>query len=152
MISNRIYALRIGIVLVDGCESAYRYNSRQQFLESAMQIKGACQELVSPENRAKYRAHVQVSFGMYLDAYWNPKDSPSYLDGLGGPRVQRLRVNTSVALAAADEYVWVYGERFRWWPTPNQGVRPETWAEAIPGCEQALRYARDHRPLPDPPL
>ena len=131
------------VVLVDGCESAYRYNSRQQFLESAMQIKGACQELVSPENRAKYRAQVQVSFGMYLDAYWNPKESPWYIDGLGGPRVERLRANTSAALAAADEYVWVYGERFRWWPTPNQGVRPETWPEAIPGCEQALRYARD---------
>ena len=131
------------VVLVDGCESAYRYNSRQQFLESALDIKGACQELVSPENRAKYRAQVQVSFGMYLDAYWNPKESPWYIDGLGGPRVERLRANTSAALAAADEYVWVYGERFRWWPTPNQSVRPETWPEAIPGSEQALRYARD---------
>ncbi len=131
------------IVLVDGCESAYLYNSRQQFLESALQIKGACQELVSAENRAKYRAQVQVSFGMYLDAYWNPKDSPWYIGGLGGPRVERLRANTSAALAAADQYVWVYGERFRWWPTPNRGVRPESWSAAIPGCEQALLYARD---------
>ena len=131
------------VVLVDGCESAYRHNSRQQFLESAVQIKQACQELVSPENRAKYRAQVQVSFGIYLDAYWNPKDSPWYIDGLGGPRVGRLRANTSAALAVADEYVWVYGERFRWWPTPNRSVRPETWSEALPGSEQALRYARD---------
>jgi len=131
------------VTLVDGCESAYLYNSRWQFLESAMEIKGSCQELVSPENRAKYRAQVQVSFGMYLDAYWNPKDSPYYIDGLGGPRVERLRANTSAALAAADEYVWVYGERFRWWPTPSQSVRPETWPEALPGSEQALRYARD---------
>jgi hypothetical protein len=131
------------VVLVDGCESAYRYNSRQQFLESALQIKGACQELVSPENRAKYRAQVQVSFGMYLDAYWNPKESPWYIDGLGGPRVERLRANTSAALATADKYVWVYGERFRWWPTPNRGVRPQSWSEAMPGSEQALRYARD---------
>ena len=80
---------------------------------------------------------------MYLDAYWNPKGSPWYIDGLGGPRIERLRANTSAALAAADEYVWVYGERFRWWPTPNQSVRPEKWSEAIPGSEQALRYARD---------
>ena len=131
------------VTLVDGCESAYRYNSQQQFLESAIQIKGACQELVSPENRAKYRAQVQVSFGLYLDAYWNPKSSPWYIDGLGGPRVERLRANTVAALAAADEYVWVYGEQFRWWPTSNQGVRPDTWPEAIPGCERALRYAHD---------
>jgi hypothetical protein len=143
MIDGWLDAAPPTVVLVDGCESAYRYNSRQQFLESALQIKGACQELVSPENRAKYRAQVQVSFGMYLDAYWNPKESPWYIDGLGVPRVERLRANTSAALATADEYVWVYGERFRWWPTPNQGVRPESWSAAIPGSEQALRYARD---------
>ena len=23
------------------------------------------------------------------------------------------------ALRVADEYVWVYGEKFRWWPTPK---------------------------------
>jgi hypothetical protein len=131
------------VTLVDGCESAYLYNSREQFLESATQIKGTCQELVSRENRPKYRAQVQVSYGIYLDAYWNLKDSPWYIDGLGGPRVERLRANTSAALSAADEYVWVYGERFRWWPTPNKGVQQKSWPEALPGSEQALRYARD---------
>lgn len=134
------------VQFVDGCESAYRYNSVAEYLEAAVAIKGACQELVSPENRAKYRAQVQVSFGMYLDAYWNPKDSQWgawYIDGLGRPRVERLRANTATALRVADEYVWVYGEKFRWWPTPNRGVRPETWPEALPGCEDALRWARD---------
>ena len=132
-----------GVVLVDGCESAYLYNSRQQFLEAALLMKGACQELVSPENRAKYRAQVQASFGLYLDAYWTPKGSPWYIDGRGGSRVERLRINTVDALAAADEYVWVYGEQFRWWPTANGRVQPKTWPDALPGCERALRYARD---------
>lgn len=128
--------------LVDGCESAYLYNNRQQYLEASVLIKGACQELVSAENRAKYRAQVQVSFGLYLDAYWNPKDSEWgrwYVDGQGGRRVDRLRANVQTALRVADEYVWVYGEKFRWWPTPNQRVRPQTWPEALPGCDQALR-------------
>jgi len=134
------------VTFVDGCESAYRYNSPQQYLEAAVAIKGACQELVSPENRAKYRAQVQVSFGVYLDAYWNPKDSEWgrwYIDGQGGPRVERLRANVEIALRAADEYVWIYGEKFRWWPTPNGRVNQETWPEALPGCEAALRFARD---------
>jgi hypothetical protein len=143
MIDGWLDAAPATVTLVDGCESAYLYNSRQQFLESALAIKGACQELVSPENRAKYRAQVQVSFGMYLDAYWNPKGSPWHIGGAGGTRVERLRANTAAALAAADQYVWVYGERFRWWPTPAGSVRPENWSEAILGCEQALRYARD---------
>jgi len=134
------------VTLVDGCESAYRYNSVEQYLEAALLIKGACQELVSPENRAKYRAQVQVSFGVYLDAYWNPKDSKWgawYIDGKGGPRVDRLRANVCAALRCADEYVWIYGEKFRWWPTPNKGVDPQTWPEALPGSEKALRFARD---------
>jgi hypothetical protein len=134
------------VTLVDGCESAYLYNSRQEYLEAAALIKGACQELVSPENRAKYRAQVQVGFGIYLDAYWNPKDSQWgrwYVDGLGGPRVDRLGANVQTALRVADEYVWVYGEKFRWWPTPNRSVREQSWPEALPGCEKALRFARD---------
>jgi len=131
------------VKLVDGCESAYRYNSVLEYLEAGVLIKGACQELVSAENRAKYRAQVQTSFGIYLDAYWNPKGSPWYIDPLGGSRVERLRANVATALRVADEYVWVYGEKYRWWPTPNKSVRPETWPEALPGCEDVLRFARD---------
>jgi hypothetical protein len=131
---------------VDGCEWAYRYNSEKEYLEAHALIKGACQELVSPESRAKYRAQVQVGFGVYLDAYWNPKGSKWdawYVDGLGGPRVDRLRVNVRTALRVADEYVWIYGEKFRWWPTPNGRVRPQSWPQGLPDCERALRYARD---------
>ncbi len=131
------------VTIIDGCENAYMYQSTAQFLEAALLIKGGCQNLVSPENRAKYRAQVQVSFGLYLDAYWNEK--PPYLIPAlpGGTRVDRLRENAITALRVADEYVWVYGEQFRWWPTPNGSVKKPDWNEALPGCEDALRYARD---------
>jgi hypothetical protein len=137
------------MTFVDGCETAYLYNSRQQYLESAVRIKGACQSLVSPENRAKYRAQVEVGFGVYLDAYWNPKDSEWgrwYIDGEGGPagpRIERLRANVGDAMDVADRYVWIYGEKFRWWPTDRQNVKQETWPEALPGCDEILRYLRD---------
>ncbi len=134
------------VAFVDGCESAYRYNSVREYLEAGTLIRGACQELVSPTNRAKYRAQVQVSFGVYLDAYWNPKDSEWgrwFVDGLGGPRVARLRANVHTALRVADQYVWIYGEKFRWWPTPNRRVRDDTWPVALPGCEKVLRLCRD---------
>jgi len=134
------------VTFVDGCESAYLFNSDRQYLEAAAAIRGACQRLISPENRAKYRAQVQVGFGVYLDAYWNPRDSEWgrwYVDGLGGPRVERLRHNVETALRLADRYVWIYGEKFRWWPTPNRSVRAQTWPEALPGVEDALAWARD---------
>ncbi len=136
-------ALPEGMTLVDGCESAYRYNSDRDYLESAVFIRGNAQDAVSPANRAKYRAQVQVSYGVYLDAYWNPGTSPWYIDGLGGPRVSRLQANVGKALECADEYVWIYGEKFRWWPTDNPRVGKETWPEALPGCEGVLRFARD---------
>jgi len=135
-----------GVTLVDGCERAYRFNSVGEYLEAAVAIKGACQELVSPENRATYRAQVQVSFGTYLDAYWNPKGSEWdkwYIDGLGGSRVDRLRANVRTALRVADEYVWFWGEKFHWWPTPHSRAGQKSWPEALPGCEDAIRYARD---------
>jgi hypothetical protein len=131
------------VTMVDGCEGAYRYNSALEYLEAGTAMRGDCQELVSPANRAKYRAQVQVGFGMYLDAYWNPKTSPWYVDGLGGPRVDRLRENVRTALRVADEYVWVYGEKFRWWPTPNKSVKEQSWDEALPGCERVLALARN---------
>ena len=131
------------VTLVDGCETAYRYNSVREYLEAAVAIKGACQDLVSPENRAKYRAQVQVSFGMYLDAYWNPPESPWYIDGRGTSRIERLRANAATALRVADQYVWIYGEKFRWWPTGNPRVNQESWPEALPGVDRVLAYVRD---------
>lgn len=131
-----------GVTMVDGHESSYTYNSDIQFLGAGNLIRGPCQELVSPENRAKYRAQVQVGFGIYLDAYVNPPTSPWYVDGKGGPRVERLRANVAAAVRAADEYVWIYGEKYRWWPTPNKGVTEKFWPEALPGCEDALGWGR----------
>ncbi len=132
-----------GVTLVDGCESAYRYNSEREYLRQAVFIKGDAQKLISPGNLAKYRAQVQVSYGMYLDVYTNPKSSPWYVDGLGQPRVRRLQANLLTAMRCADEYVWVYGEKFRWWPTPDKRVGAKSWPEALPGCDGVLRYVRD---------
>lgn len=97
---------------------------------------------MSPENRARYRAQVQVSYGIYLDAHVNPPTSPWYIDPKGGTRVERLRANTSDALRLADGYVWMYGEQSRWWPTTNAGIKT-TWEEALPGATGALAFAVD---------
>ena len=130
------------VTLIDGCESAYRYNTEVQYLDAANAIKGVCQRLVSPENRYKYRAQVQVSFGMYLDAYVNPPDSNWYIDPGEDSIAERLRKNTEIALRVCDEYVWVYGEKAQWWPSPIKHERG-TWPEALPGIEDALLAAGD---------
>ena len=134
------------LTLVDGCENgSYLYNAQREFLAANLWMKGDCQALVSPENRAKYRAQVQTSFGFYLDAYWHLKDSEWgawYIDGLGGSRAARLQANAATGLRVADEYIWLWGEKFRWWPMAN-GATPKRWPEVLPGCDEMLRLARD---------
>ncbi len=131
------------VTIVDGCESAYLYNSVDEYLESANLMRGNCQELISPVNRARYRAQVQTSFGVYLDAYVNPATSIYYIDPKGGTSSLRLRENVRTALRVADEYVWIYGEKYRWFPTDRRGVNPETWPEVLPKADQILAFATD---------
>ncbi len=126
------------VTFVDGCERAYHFNSQLEYLGAANLIRNTCRRLVSPENRYKYRAQVQVSFGVYLDAYANPPDSRWYIDPGELTPTQRLQANVSTALAVADEYVWVYGEQACWWPTPHRRAGEHRWPELLPGIDAAL--------------
>ncbi len=131
------------VTFVDGCEQAYRFNSQMEYLAAYNRIRGVCQRLVSPENRHRYRAQVQVGFGVYLDPYINPEGDKWYIDPKGMERVDRLGQNVSYALQACDEYVWVYGEKASWWPTPHPRADAQRWWEALPGIEDTLRAAAD---------
>ena len=126
------------VTLVDGCESAYRFNSNVEHLAAANLIRNTCQRLISPENRYRYRAQVQVSFGIYLDAYANPPESTWYIDPGDQTPVQRLEANLISALNAADEYVWLYGEKASWWLTPHPTAGAKRWGELLPGVEEML--------------
>jgi len=126
------------VTLVDGCESAYRFNSDVEHLAAANLIRNKCQRLISPENRYRYRAQVQVSFGLYLDAYVNPPDSSWYIDPGEQTPLQRLEANLTSALNAADEYVWLYGEQASWWTTPHPTAEAKRWVELLPGIEEML--------------
>lgn len=129
------------MTFVDGCESAYLYNSQLQYLQAANDIRNSSLSLVAPENRRKYLAQVQASFGIYLDAYVNPPTSQWRIDMEGEEPVNRLRANVGAAVRAANEYVWVYGEKYRWWPTPNTSVDAQSWDEKLPGTSRALTAA-----------
>jgi len=127
------------MIFVDGCEGqGYHGNSQLDFLQTANLIRNTALDLVAPENRQKYLAQVQVSFGLYLDAYVNPPTSPWYIDPKGVSPTQRLQINAGFATESANEYVWVYGEKYRWWPTPNGSVNPESWEDKLPGITNAL--------------
>ncbi len=126
------------VKLVDACESGYRFTNMTDFLTAAQFIRGEAQSLVSPENRAKYRAQVQVGFGIYLDAHANEPDAAWYLDPGDGTPTELLGRNITNALRVSDEYVWTWGEKWRWWPGTEK-----SWEEALPGITETLNWARD---------
>lgn len=148
-VDGMLDALPQSMILVDGCENAYRYDSAEDYLyafNAIRQSNGPAARLVSGENRPKYRGQVQAGFGFYLDAYVNPETSPWYIGGHGGSRLARLRQNLQHARQVCDEYVWVYGEQYRWWPrgySDPSASRGKMWEDAMPGLSRAIRWAHD---------
>ncbi|WP_146390063.1 hypothetical protein [Allorhodopirellula solitaria] len=129
------------ISICEGDEDAYRFNSEAEFNHAYTSIKLQAPRYLSPENQAIFRQIFTVGHGLYLDAHVNPPESSWYIDRDGSTSAGRLRANASAALAASDGYVWLYGERARWWPGGKQ--TDPTWEEKMPGAIQALRLARD---------
>lgn len=145
------------ITMIDGAEKYFLEGP--EFTRAAQQMRqwnGPCARLFSPENRAKYRAQVQAGFGFYLDMYTNPEGNIYYrgpMDG-GGTRLDRLVWNLGAALDAADEYVWVYGEKCRWFGAVSCNefkVAPHktfeafglSWESQLPGITQSIAWLKD---------
>ena len=136
---------------VEGNENAYAYEAfRGDFDRHAVEVLSDMVKVVAPENRAKYRAHVRNGYGLYLDEFVNDPirrrkgqpDRPNhwYRGPRNGSRAEHFREIVEGALRAADEYVWVYGEKFAaidWGNTLDQNQwslkfdQRTTWDETI---------------------
>ncbi len=145
------------MTLVDGCENGYYKDSEREYQLAAAEMRqwhGPVAQLIAPENRRKWRAQGQAAFGFYLDMYLNPLGDPQSFPPLDGSRLKRLGRNLTSACAAADEYVWIYGEQCNWWgnwelndwnretvkKTTGQGRR---WEAALPGITRVIQTVRD---------
>lgn len=128
---------------VDGNECAYHYEAEKgHFYRSACQQRTGALGLVAPENRQKYLAQLRAGFGLYLDSYINPTNSPWYFGPVDGSRVKHFVRNLAQATDACDEYLWVYGEKKAW--IPWKGVKLKhyetcgTWNQALPGLDDEM--------------
>lgn len=136
-----------GARMVEGDEHAYRYEaSKKDFYLAVWRAQNKAVKLVEPANRAKYQTQVLAGFGLYLDMYTNPTNSPWYFGEQDGSRLNHLRNNFAQALDAAQEYVWVYGEKMDWikWAGTSREKNP-TWEEKLPGLLATLAQLRDPR-------
>lgn len=145
------------MALVDGNENGYyiegaEYHAVASHMRS---LTGPAFSLIAPENRGKYRSQMQVAFGFYLDMYVNPEGNRYYRGPKpDGTRLDRLRDNLAAALDASDQYVWVYGEQSRWWPSfqwspwgkervASSVGKGRLWEEALPGLTRTLARVRN---------
>lgn len=134
-------ALPPGVRIVEGNENAYRYNSREEFERAYTHLRTACPLLLAAENRAKYRAQVDIGHGIYIDAFTNPPGDTWYIDPKGTTPAARLEANVAAGLRASNGWVWVNGESGRWWAGGNP--KYPTWEDKLPGASVAIvRAAR----------
>ncbi len=134
--------------LVDGDENSYNYNVYDGALTYAAKIcaNRACIALFAPENRAKFRAQILFGNAIYLDRFTNPEGKFYYTGPTSGSRLLSFDERLNGALQAADEYVWLWGEKFSWvrWENhgpPARGIafdKGRTWDDALPGFFDAL--------------
>ena len=112
-----------GAVITDGNEPSYYYTKAEQFTDACRAIHAAAQsDLVAPENREKYRAHVQCAQALYVDhVYGRQGESPINAGSQAGSgageqaRDKWFEHNVYWALTTSDRYVWLYSERMDWW-------------------------------------
>ena len=146
---------------VDGNENSYwsQYWAREYYVKASypMQALG----LVAPENRAKYKAQMEVSFGYFFDFYLEePKRKKKPEDPTKGmDPVEHFSRNLQQGALLASEYVWLYGEKrciVPWkkgdassvWKRADfrkalGGADGGTWEGALPGISEVMRAVKD---------
>lgn len=134
--------------LVDGNEDYWLDADKGAFYKARHWIRHGLRPLVSPENRGKYDSQMQVSSGIYLDMYVNPTNSTWHFPPKNGSRLETLRRNYVQALDAADEYVWLYGEKHQFvewddfYPLQKACLR-ERWEDVLPGINDMIAAEKD---------
>ena len=137
-----------GVKMIDGREHYHLESFRRDFYKQGGIIQAACQALLSPENREKYRRAIRVSYGHYLDMYTNDESAGHWYYGPeGGSRLEHFRRNLEQSLLATSEYVWIYGEKGLFVPFSGCGngwiKKQQTWDEKLPGYLDVLKKTKE---------
>ena len=123
--------------IVDGYELSYSFKDTRRFATARESMRQAVLATVADPKR--YREVFAVGFGIWLDDDWRKR----------GWNVQDVQKNfytpaafeqtVRAALAASDEYVWIYSETPKWWTaTGGPSQLPDAYIKS-------LQNAADHR-------
>ena len=123
--------------LVDGHELSYGYREPSLFIQAreAIQIKAAA----LAADPVKYRSVVSAGFGLWLDYNW-PKNGWK-TDKVEGNYFspERFELSLRAAVEQADQYVWIYAEKPRWWSKSGKAVDlPSAYIDTVRRVRRAL--------------
>ena len=113
-------------------------------------------QFLSPENRLKFQKQGSLACAIYPKYYYDKKSRlQKYIENEGVTPVEFFRRNFAWAVQYSDEYVWTWSSHRKWFPMKFRYA----WLEkklkgcpdvpgpymgmALPGVEDAIRYARD---------
>ena len=129
-----------GTILIDGNESAYYYESPDEFYRAYHLIRQRAQALVPESLRSKYNAQVQAGMALYIDQTLAKRTTETTSHFLSPEdQLKFFEHNVYYALATSDEYVWCYSERMNWWLPPEKVEKDRVLP---PGVEEVLISAR----------
>ncbi len=108
-------AARGGTRIVDGYELSYGFRSPEQFGGAREGFQQEVLPIVG--SRYEYRRRGRLAFGLWLDYDWRRTgwDREDVARNYFTPAI--FESTLRAALEASDEYVWLYAETPRWWPT-----------------------------------
>ena len=150
-INGMLDELPSGARMVDATEMGYVCSAAShEFYQVAWNIFWRVKKLIAPENHIKLQQY-QVGFGLFLDMYTNPESREWSHSSTNGSRLTTLLNNFSEAMTLADQYCWIYGEKFSWikWDCANRMLKSppwhmrfslETWEEKLPGFSKVLTF------------
>ena len=123
--------------LVDGHEMSYGYRDSALFAKAREAIKVKAAGLAADPH--KYQAVVSAGFGLWLDydrprhGWKTDKSDSNYFSP------ERFESSLRAAVEQADEYVWIYTEKPRWWSKNGSAVDlPPAYIEAVRKARREL--------------
>jgi hypothetical protein len=129
-----------GTILIDGNESAYYYESPDDYYYAYHFIRQRAQTLVPESLRKKYNGQVQVGMALYIDQTLGKRTTQTTSHFLTPEQqLKFFEHNVYYALTTSDEYIWCYSERMNWWLPPEKTGKDNILP---PGVEEALVSAR----------
>ena len=129
-VDGMVAAASDSAMIVDGNELSYPFREPARFAAQAESVHhGALRFVAQP---ARYARRVSVAFGTWLDYDWYHKGWDAHDPSKNYFSPARFATAVQAAFDHTDRYVWIYGEKPRWWsPAGGRQALPAVYDSVL---------------------